>query len=124
MTVKKRVLIVEDDIWFGQYLFKIVQDAGYDAGLVSNAYEAMDYINSQLPDLVILDLLLPGVNGLALINELSSYTDTRRIPFIVCSSVSESIPKKNLEKYNIKKVLDKTSMEPGDVISSIKEIVL
>lgn len=119
-ALKKTILVVEDDIWFRKYLVDVISEEGHEVYSVDSAYEAIDFINNRLPDLILLDILLPGVNGIALINELSSYSDTRKIPFVICTSVSDFIPVKNLDKYNIKKILDKTSMKPDDIISAIR----
>lgn len=121
--MKNKILVVEDDKWFREYLEKIISAEGHEVESASNAYEAIDKIDKILPDVIVLDILLPGSNGVALLNELSSYSDTRVVPVIICSAVSESIPKKNLERYGIKKVLDKTTMDPGDLLISIRNLL-
>lgn len=121
--MKNKILVVDDDKWFREYLEKIISAEGHEVESASNAYEAIDKIDKILPDVIVLDILLPGSNGVALLNELSSYSDTRVVPVIICSAVSESIPKKNLERYGIKKVLDKATMDPGDLLVSIRSLL-
>lgn len=119
----KRVLIIEDDRWFREYLEKIVKSAGYQVDSTGNSYEAIDIIDKNLPSLIVLDILLPGTNGVGLLNEIASYSDTRTIPIIICSSIADSIPKNNLDKYGVKIVLDKARMKPEDLVAALKRLL-
>lgn len=122
-TAGKKVLIVEDDKWFRDYLVKVISEAGYEVRAVKSSYDAIEDIDDSMPDVIFLDLLLPGANGIALLNELQTYSDTRVIPIVLCSSVVETVPHESLEKYHIKRTLDKTTMEPADILASLKSVL-
>jgi CheY-like chemotaxis protein len=59
----KRVLIVEDDALARQNLAGIFETAGYEVGTASDGQEALDELRRQPADLVILDLVMPGMDG-------------------------------------------------------------
>lgn len=125
MTQKsKKILLVEDDKWFREYLEGILAVSGYEVISTMSAYEAIDIVDSEEPDIIILDMLLPGANGMALLNELISFSDTRVIPVILCSSVVDSLNTENLSNYNVKMIFDKSSMEPDDLLSGIKKVLM
>lgn len=117
----KSILIVEDDKWFRELYAKVLSEANYEVMLASNAYEAIDTVASgKIPDAIMLDIFLPGVNGFALIHELQSYEDTRKVPVMICSSAADTVDQNNISSYGVKRVLDKTSMDPNDLKFIIK----
>lgn len=118
---KLKILIIEDDKLFLGLYSKLLKDADFDVVEASNAYQAIDLVGEgNIPDAILLDLFLPGVNGFALIHELQSYEDTRSIPIVVCSSSAESLDNNSLKSYQIAKVLDKSAMEPKDIVYAFR----
>lgn len=123
MKTTASVLIIEDDKWFRQYLEKTISKAGYLVTSTGNSYEAIDMIDNNLPSIIVLDILLPGTNGVGLLNEIASYSDTRTIPIIICSSIADSLPRSNLDKYGVKVILDKATMKPEDLIAGLNTVI-
>jgi CheY-like chemotaxis protein len=121
--IKRKILVVEDDKLFMHLYARLLKDSGYEIISSTNAYDAVEEIaKGNIPDAIILDLFLPGVNGLALIHELQSYDDTRKIPVILCTSSADGITENTLKEYGIAKLIDKTTMEPKDLIYTIRGI--
>lgn len=114
-----KILIIDDDVLFAQYLQSVLKK--YDSKICANVVTAIDEIVETVPDLIILDILMPGVNGLTLLNELISYDFTRDIPIILCSSVADKIKKADFKQ--VKAILDKTTMVPIDIITAVQEAV-
>lgn len=81
--------------------------------IFSNAIEAMNAINDDLPDLIFLDILLDGPDGFTFLNELASYPDTAQIPIIVVTSLDLKLD--HLENYQIQKILKKDEMTPKEI---------
>jgi CheY-like chemotaxis protein len=123
-TTRRKILIVEDDKWFLDMYSKLLSDAGFEVIQAANAYKAIDLVaEGTIPDAIILDLFLPGVNGFALIHELQTYEDTREIPVVVCTTVADSIGKKNSLPQGITKLLDKSTMEPKDIVYAMQGLL-
>jgi len=123
-TIRHKILIVEDDKWFLDMYSKLLSDAGFEVIQAANAYKAIDLIaEGTIPDAIILDLFLPGVNGFALIHELQTYEDTREIPVVVCTTVADSIGKKKSLPQGITKLLDKSTMEPKDIVYAMQGLL-
>ena len=119
-----RVLIVDDDVWFADQLARTVKKAGYRAICVRNGVEAMIEIDSARPDVIVLDFFMPGPNGLVLLHELQSHSDLATIPVILCTNVASDIKSDTLEQYGVRYVLDKTAMEPSDVVTAVRRVLL
>lgn len=65
----KEILVVDDEIGIRELLSEILFDEGYHVVLAENASEARAYRNRQAPDLVLLDIWMPGVDGVTLLKE-------------------------------------------------------
>lgn len=81
--------------------------------IFSNAIEAMDALNDELPDLIYLDILLTGPDGFTFLNELISYSDTAKIPIVIVSSLDFS--GKDLSNYGVVGFLNKDTMTPDEI---------
>jgi len=87
------VLVVEDEPAIRELLRVNLADAGYDVRCVPDAESAYDEIRNALPDLLLLDWMLPGKPGLALAKELRSDARTRELPIIMLTARSEEADK-------------------------------
>lgn len=67
---KERILVVDDEQGMQEYLRKLLTDNGYEVVLVSNGQEGLDEIKKQLPDLALIDLKMPKMGGLRLLEEI------------------------------------------------------
>ncbi len=71
-----RILVVEDEPSIREVLSLYLRRAGYQVTVVEDGQQALDALSSQLPDLVVLDLMLPGVDGLKITRWLRERGDT------------------------------------------------
>lgn len=85
----------------------------------TNIINAISALNTELPDLIILDILLSGPDGFSFLNELISYPDTMKIPIIIVSSLELSA--ESLSEYNIVQIFQKETMTPQALNLAVKE---
>lgn len=83
MKIKDRILVIEDDSSILKFIKTIMQDAGYDVLTAVNGTDAVSLISSNCPDLVILDLGLPDIDGINVIESVRRWTS---MPIIVVSA--------------------------------------
>ena len=121
MTKPIKVELIEDDILLARQFVASLQKAGYDVHHSHHAKEAMVTIDELLPDVIILDILLPVTTGFTLLHELQSYDDTRASPVIICSSVPLTL--KEVESYGVRRVIDKTTMLPDDLVKAVRAVL-
>jgi two-component system phosphate regulon response regulator PhoB len=86
-----RVLVVEDDSDILQLVVYNVRSAGFEALTSQEGYEALTLAKQQLPDLIILDLMLPGLDGIEVCKELKRSPETRNIPVIMLTARGEEV---------------------------------
>jgi twitching motility two-component system response regulator PilH len=87
MTVNK-VLIVDDSKTEALFLTEVLQKHGYAVSSVESAEQALDLIAVEKPELILLDVVMPGGNGFQLTRKLSRSPQYADIPIILCTSKS------------------------------------
>lgn len=80
------VLVVEDSLTDTEVLTRYLRQIGLTVISVQSGEEAQARLQSQKPDLVILDVILPGQSGFELCHSLKTNDDTKQIPIVICSS--------------------------------------
>jgi DNA-binding response OmpR family regulator len=89
----KTALIVEDSQTDQNFFRSHLQKAGFSVSAVSSVEEAEDKVKASKPDLIILDVILPGQSGFELCRELKSQDETKSIPIIICSTKETNVDK-------------------------------
>ncbi|SRR5258708_29477730 len=85
--MKKRILVIDDDSEILDAFKFILLDVGYKVKILTkDGVQVQQSIKSFHPDLIILDVLLPGSNGRTLCEKLKTNTDTQHIPIIMISA--------------------------------------
>jgi CheY-like chemotaxis protein len=88
---QQTVLVVEDDDDLRLMYRNALAFAGYAVHDVANGFDAIRRIDSAPPDLVVLDLRLPGLSGFAVQQEISAQAHTRSIPIVVVTGSAEDL---------------------------------
>jgi len=86
MPYSVTVLLVEDDPWIARLLIEVFEMSGYEVRHARSAEAAADAIAAEPPDMIALDLNLPGASGQSLLHGLRSRPETRRLPVVVITA--------------------------------------
>lgn len=84
-----KVLIVDDEPIFLHNTAEILRKAGYDVGLARNGNQALKELDNSEYSLVLLDVVMPGMNGIDTINRMKSMPKIKEIPVIIISTMTE-----------------------------------
>ena len=90
METKNRILLVDDEQAILRILSIKLRISGYDVVTAPSGREALELIDSARPDLMLLDVIMPGMNGFAVLQELRTHSD---LPVIVLSARPENARK-------------------------------
>ncbi len=88
MDKQKSILIVEDEPKLAEVLQEYLQQSGFKVAWLANGLEVVAWVREQQPDLIILDLMLPGKDGLQIFREVRQFTDT---PIIMATAKVDEI---------------------------------
>lgn len=85
------VLVVEDTMSEQQLITLYLQEAGYKVINANNGKDALSKVTDQKPDVVVTDVVMPGMNGFELCRSLKKNPDTQKLPVIACTSKNQEL---------------------------------
>ena len=86
-----KILVVDDDVFVREMLLSILEAGGYTILTAENGQEALEKIKKEIPDLVLLDLVMPGINGFETCRRIRSDEATKKLPVLIVTALrSES----------------------------------
>jgi twitching motility two-component system response regulator PilH len=117
------VLLVEDSLTQQEMIAEILQKKGLKVSLANDGVEALEKIQANCPDLVVLDIIMPKMNGYEVCRHIKSNPKTQSIPVIMCSSKSEEFDrywgmKQGADAYICK------PFHPKELLGTIKQFLL
>ena len=83
------VLVVDDEVEYCQVMAEILRKAGHTVLTANSAMEALEILAQTTPDLILLDIMMPEVNGLTLASHLRADPDWSTIPVVAVSANSQ-----------------------------------
>ncbi len=89
MDSTKTILVVDDQPEIRDNLTDILSAEGYIAVGVSDGYSALTFLRERIPDLILCDAMMPGMNGFELVSSVRANPETASIPFIFLTALSE-----------------------------------
>lgn len=81
-----KILIVDDIPDTGRFLARVVKDQGYDASVASNGHQALELAMAERPDVILLDVMMPGMDGIEVCRRLKADGKLRNIPVILVTA--------------------------------------
>lgn len=117
--MKRYALVVDDDPDAQAIVRMILNLAGWDARCVSDGAQALSEVSREIPELIILDLMMPVMNGMEVIQHLQKDAATQSIPVIVSSAMSNA---QELRLLGVAGIVNKGSTLVQDLLSSIGRI--
>lgn len=83
----KKVLVVDDEVYVIELLESTLKASGYEVIVALDGREALTKAVAESPDIISLDINMPGMNGFAVCQELKARPETKRIPIIMLSAL-------------------------------------
>jgi CheY-like chemotaxis protein len=114
----KKVLVIDDEPHVVKYLTSFLEDAGYDTCSAGNGEEGLETLKQEKPDLVTLDLQMPGDTGTRFYRNLSKLDEFKDVPVIIVSG----IPGRHLAVKKPVAVLDKP-VDRDKLLNLVKETI-
>ena len=89
----KNILVVDDSPTERHVLVELLTNNGYKVITAENGEEGVEKAKNELPDLILMDVVMPGLNGYQATRTLSRDEETKHIPIIVCTSKGQETDK-------------------------------
>ena len=119
----KKILIVEDD----QYLINTYRvkfnKSGFDVRLASDGDEVFKLLQSFTPDIILLDLVMPGKDGFTVLSELKKNETWKHIPVIVASNLGQPEDIEKAKKLGAADYLIKVQVSLSDIVNKVNSMI-
>ena len=83
------ILVVEDEVHIQRLLQMVLEKAGYEVHLASNGEDGLKKVAEISPDLVLLDIMMPGIDGMQVLRSMKSSGATKDIPVIMLTALAQ-----------------------------------
>ena len=121
-----RILVADDEPDIRNLIRMILGGKGYEVSLASNGAEALQKAETELPDLILLDVVMPAKSGWEVCKTLKSQEKTKHIPVIIFSVLSQvlgnDVSKKHAEEYGCDGYLAKP-FTPDGLLAEVKKLL-
>jgi len=117
----KRILIIEDEVLVGDLLKKKLVDEGYYAFLARDGETGLEEIRAQKPDLVLLDIVLPRLNGFEVLEGIKKEGNLQYIPVIIISNSGQPAEIEEAKRLGVADWLVKTEFDPAEVVEKVQK---
>lgn len=119
----KRVLYVEDEKFFADTVQKVLEGAGYSVKQAPDGEVGLKLAREWKPDLILLDLLLPKVEGFEVLRQLKADLATQSIPIIVLSNLNSEDDVRKATDLGAKHFFVKAVTMPTNIVNMVKGVV-
>ncbi len=124
MAEKKKILLVDDDPDFVEAVRVIVESGGYEVRVAYDGQEGLEAVAEEKPDLIVLDVMMPVMNGHAACARLKADKATASIPIILLTAVADRV---TTSTYTHRDMLESEAedympkpVEPAELLALIK----
>ncbi len=119
----RKILCVEDDVFLSDLIAKKVTDNKGKLLHAGNGEDALKLIESEKPDLVLLDVLLPGLDGFEILKKIRENPVTKDLPVIILSNLGQKNDLEKGKQYGATKFLIKATVSLEEIVREINVVL-
>ncbi|HAJ93075.1 MAG TPA: hypothetical protein DCO71_10760 [Gammaproteobacteria bacterium] len=117
------VLLVEDDIETREVMARTLEKAGWTVSEAGNGQEALDSMSDQQPRLILLDLMMPVMDGFGFLTAMRARSEWRHVPVIVITAKDLTVADRARLAGNVEDVLEKTAYTREQLLEHVRDAV-
>lgn len=118
---KSKILIVEDEEDLRQLIKTKLTSEGFDVLEAENGKVGLEMALSHRPDIILLDIIMPVMDGLSMLRELRQNEHEKKVPVIILSNLNEAEKIDEGLEENVYDYLVKSDWEPDDIVDLIRK---
>ena len=120
---KKKILIVEDDNFVAEVYSTKLLEMGHEVTIAQNGEEGLNALKENEPDLILLDIIMPVMGGIEMLQELKKNEKWKNIPVILLTNVGEKDSIQKVQNLGVQDYLIKSHFTPAEVIEKIDAVL-
>ncbi|ATS19172.1 response regulator [Synechococcus sp. PCC 6717] len=117
-----KVLVVEDSPPQREMISELLAKTGFEVTIASDGVEAIEQLQNFTPDLVVLDIVMPRMNGYEVCRQIKADPRTQTVPVVICSSKGEEFDRYWGMKQGADAYITKP-FDPKELIGTIKQLL-
>lgn len=124
MTSRRRILLVEDDRFLRRAAEASLRQRGFEVTVAADGEEGLAKVRAEIPDLILLDLLMPKVSGLEMLRRLRADETTRGVAVLILTNSSREQDVQEINDLGVTDYLVKANLslqELGDRVARLLE---
>ena len=119
----KTILIVEDDKFLRELIVRKLTKEGYNVSEAIDGEEGLKKIKEEKPDLILLDLILPSIDGFEVLAKIKKDEALAKIPVVILSNLGQAEEIEKGFRLGAVDYLVKAHFTPGEIIEKIKKFI-
>jgi len=123
MDEGKVILLVDDDLTLREMYDDRLKAEGFDIIQASNGEEALQKAKETKPNVVLLDVMMPKINGFDVLKQLKEDPETKDTPVIILTALIQDVDRAQGKKLGAADYIVKSETMPGEVIAKIKGVL-
>lgn len=122
-TRAAKIIIAEDESVLLKAMTIELVNAGFSVLCATNGEAVIDLVRKEKPDVLILDILMPKLNGLDALQKLRSYRGFKHLPVIVLSNLSQEEDLRRADELGVIKYFIKATVDLSEVVECIRRLL-
>jgi len=124
MSMKKNlVLIVEDDEFLRKVMSEKLKKEGFEVETSIDAAGALEFLKKRKPQVILLDLILPGMSGFELLDYFKKDPICKNIPIVVLSNLGQKEDKERALTAGAVDYMIKADFTPDEIVARVRKVV-
>ena len=116
------VLVVEDSVAQREMITELLRGIGLNVNVATDGVEALESLQKLQPELVVLDIVMPRMNGYEVCRRMKSDPKTQKIPIVMCSSKGEEFDRYWGMKQGADAYISKP-FQPTELVGTVKQLL-
>lgn len=119
----KKILLVDDDVYIRDLYTEVLRDEQYDVSIAADGEEALNMISQGPFDLILLDVMMPKVDGIQVLTKIKSDDKTKNTPVLMLTNFGQEDLVKQAVTIGSADYLLKYNLTPGEMTAKVKNIL-
>lgn len=117
------ILIVEDDAFLSSMYADKFQTEGFDVATATNGTDALKTASERVPDIILLDVMLPQMDGFSVLEQLKNEEKTKNIPVLLLTNLSQKEDVERGQQLGAADFLIKAHFMPNEVVKKVRTVL-
>ena len=118
-----KILLIEDDVFFSKFYATKLKESNYEVTVAYDGEEGLLRIQEEKPDIILLDLIMPKMDGFAVLEALSKDNQLKKIPVLVFSTLSQDPDVERAKQLGARDYINKSVLDFQILIDKIHSIM-